>query len=207
VKTGKGKREASPLSLPVICRQLSGSDAIVLGVKSAWSENLIIRDVCHWWNVEVLASFNVSQPDRLNITHWENGLRRPVALEWTRCNYGGARAWLICPGCGRRVAILYGDVAFACRFCRQLAYDSQRDSAWHRSLRRARAVHMKLGGSANLAEPLPQKPKGMHRRTYRRLYAQAEGRERVFLAGTVTMLTTLEKTISKTISRLHGRGQ
>jgi Transposase DDE domain len=30
-------------------------------------------------------------------------------LEWTPCNYGGARPWFLCPmdGCRRRVAVLY----------------------------------------------------------------------------------------------------
>jgi hypothetical protein len=38
-----------------------------------------------------------------------------VLLEWTRCHYGGERAWFRCPviGCGRRVAILYGGAIFA----------------------------------------------------------------------------------------------
>jgi hypothetical protein len=128
---------------------------------------------------------------------WPGGSTYPVRLDWTPCNYGGSRAWFICPArdCGRRVAILYGDGPFACRQCRQLAYDSQQDSGWRRSIRQARAARMKLGGSASLAEPLPAKPKGMHQRTYSRLYIRAAGREQAFLAGTLTMLTTLEQQI------------
>jgi hypothetical protein len=51
----------------------------------------------------------------------------PIVLEWTRCHYGGMRAWFLCPvrGCGRRVAILHGSDIFACRHCHKLAYESQ----------------------------------------------------------------------------------
>jgi hypothetical protein len=44
-------------------------------------------------------------------------------FEWTRCNYGGRRAWLRCPTkeCGRRVAILYAGDTVACRRCHDLA--------------------------------------------------------------------------------------
>ena len=30
-----------------------------------------------------------------------------IFLDWTPCNYGGHRPWLICMGCGRRVAKIY----------------------------------------------------------------------------------------------------
>jgi hypothetical protein len=55
---------------------------------------------------------------------------------------------------------------------------------------------MKLGGSANLTEPMPERPKGMHRRTYRRLYERAVGREQAFLAGTLSMFASFEQKIS-----------
>jgi hypothetical protein len=151
------------------------------------------------WNVEVLAPPKLgAQPDRISLVD-RSGLKHSFSLLWTRCNYGGSRAWLVCPTCRRRVAILYGVFAFACRNCRQLAYDSQQDSGWNRSLRRARTTRMRLGGSSNLAESLPGKPKGMHWRTYRRLYLQAVAHEEMFLGGVMSMLTSLEN------SRLNGR--
>jgi hypothetical protein len=56
---------------------------------------------------------------------------------------------------------------------------------------------MKLGGSANLTEPLPERPKGMHWRTYSRLYIRAAGREQAFLASTFSMLTSIEQQLSR----------
>ena len=103
----------------------------------------------------------------------------PVFLEWTQCNFGGKRAWFICParGCGRRVAILYGGSIFACRYCYQLAYDSQNEAPHSRALGRTQAIRMKLGGSPSLVEDFPPKPKGMHWSTYNRLRLRAEEAE------------------------------
>jgi Zn-finger protein len=100
----------------------------------------------------------------------------PVFLDRTRCNYGGKRLWFLCParGCSRRIAILYGGSIFACRDCHQLAYESQREAPYNRALSRAQAIRMKLGGSPDMTEDFPDKPKGMHWRTYNRLCAAAQ---------------------------------
>ncbi len=98
----------------------------------------------------------------------------------TACHFGGQRPWFVCPVycngryCGRRAAILYGaGELFACRRCYGLSYASQQQTALHRGLGQARKIRMRLGGSADLLEPFPQKPRGMHRRTFLRLRARA----------------------------------
>jgi hypothetical protein len=55
-----------------------------------------------------------------------------------------------------------------------LSYASQQQTALHRGLEQSRKIRMRLGGSADLLEPFPAKPKGMHRRTFQRLRARAE---------------------------------
>jgi hypothetical protein len=105
--------------------------------------------------------------------------RVPISL--TTCHLGGVRPWFLCPVycdsryCGRRAAILYcaGDL-FACRRCYRLLYASQQQTPLHRALEQARKIRTRLGGSADLLEPFPAKPKGMHRRTFQRLRARAE---------------------------------
>jgi hypothetical protein len=102
---------------------------------------------------------------------WED-VRETVALEWTACNFGGERPWFVCPGadCGRRVAVLYGPGRyFLCRQCYDLSYESQREGKANRALRRAQKIRERLGGSTNMTEPFPQKPKGMHHDTYMRM--------------------------------------
>jgi len=41
---------------------------------------------------------------------------------------------------------------------------------------------MRLGGSANLAEPFPKGPRGMHRRTYYRVLARAMAAQERWIA-------------------------
>lgn len=101
----------------------------------------------------------------------------PVFLERTRCHYGGQRVWFLCPArnCGRRVAMLYGGTIFACRHCRGLAYQSQRDSRSSRAIDRAWAIRRKTGDTiGSLFDPLEFRPKGMHHRTFARLSAEYE---------------------------------
>ena len=112
-------------------------------------------------------------------------IKYAVSIEWTPCHYGGQRPWFICSmgGCGQRVAILYGNSIFACRKCHQLAYACQREVSHDRALRRAQNIRKKLGGSANMLEPFPPKPKGMRWYTYWRMTDQHNAFHRVALVG------------------------
>ena len=91
--------------------------------------------------------------------------------------------------CGRRVTKLYGvGRLFACRHCYRLAYASQQESAHQRGLGKSQKIRMRLGGSPNMLEEFPDKPKGMHWRTYerwRRVHDVAEERSTVGLMGFV----------------------
>ena len=99
----------------------------------------------------------------------------PVSLEWTPCYFGGDRGWFLYPrpGCGRRVAVLWGGTKFYCRQCWNLPYQSQNETAWDRALTKAQAIRVRLGGLPGCAYDFPEKPKGMHWRTYYRLRAFA----------------------------------
>jgi hypothetical protein len=152
------------------------------------------RFSCGSWNVSVSFSER-SQPKWVFLSRLDHSPEKfQVWLKWTPCNYGGARPWFLCPmdGCRRRVAILYAGATIACRHCRDLAYSSQQESRRNRTLRRAQAIRRKLGGSANLMEPFPPRPKGMHRRTYRRLFSQSLRREGVFFGDCLGQLHKLQ---------------
>jgi hypothetical protein len=131
--------------------------------------------------------------------HWEN-VQQPVALEWTPCNFGGERPWFICSGvvngvrCGRRVAVLHAAGKwFMCRHCYDLGYESQREDKTHRALRRAQKIRERLGGSANMTEPFPEKPKGMHWGTYERLWREHHEAELEQLASMREWLDRLQR--------------
>ena len=103
-----------------------------------------------------------------------------VTLETTRPNYGGRRWWFRCPATGWRVAKLHlpsGGQIFASRRAYGLAYQSQRERAYDRALTRTQNIRTRLGGSPSLAEPFPEKPKGMWWRTYCRLRGEAQEAE------------------------------
>jgi hypothetical protein len=53
--------------------------------------------------------------------------------------------------------------------CYQLAYESQRERDFERALRRAQTIQERLGGSGCVDDWFPQKPNGMHCRTFSRL--------------------------------------
>lgn len=147
------------------------------------------------------------QPERVVLSYryrsgaageWED-VREAVPLEWTPCNFGGARPWFLCPGagCDRRVAVLYGPGRyFLCRHCYDLRYESQREDGTHRALRRAQGIRERLGGSVNMTEPFPEKPKGMHRRTYDRLWREHHEAEMEQLVGMRAWLDKLGRKIS-----------
>ena len=116
---------------------------------------------------------------RFNDGDWEN-VEEPVTIVRTPCRYGGTRPYFICPGvvngaaCGRRVAKLYGPGRyFLCRYCYRLAYASQSEDTWDRTMRKANKIRMRLGGDPGMTVPFPERPKGMWQRTYDRLYADA----------------------------------
>jgi len=109
-----------------------------------------------------------------------------VAITWTTHHHlphhrPAAYPWFLCPAvasngqpCGR-CALLYAvdRPGFACRICQRLSYTVEQESRSNRILRRARKTRRRLGGNLNLRDPLPARPKGMHRSTYNRLWGKA----------------------------------
>jgi hypothetical protein len=95
-------------------------------------------------------------------------IEQPVYFSWTRPKFGGRRPWFLCPLCIRRVALLYlrGE-SWACRICCDLAYRSELELKGHRGQMMARKIQARLGGDRSGFE-FPDKPPGMHWRTYER---------------------------------------
>ncbi len=134
---------------------------------------------------------------RRNGDPWQD-VRERVQLTYTRCNYGGERPWFLCPECGRRVAILYGPGRlFLCRHCYNLAYESQRENAKDRALRRAQDIRRRLGGSASMFDSFPEKPKGMHWDTYMRLHDRAREAEMTELEWVSQRIARLDRRLTK----------
>ena len=67
------------------------------------------------------------------------------------------------------MVILFGGSIFACRHCHKLAYECQRETDDDRAMRRADTIRRRLGWRAGIANPIGNKPKGMHWHTFERL--------------------------------------
>src|SRR6516165_11552921 len=73
-----------------------------------------------------------------------------------------------------------------------LPTQASRESAHFRGLWKAQKIRMRLGGSANMLEDFPEKPKGMHWRTYerlRRVHDAAQGRSIIGLTDFANRLS------------------
>ena len=96
---------------------------------------------------------------------WEP-IRDRIPLSFTTPNYGGERAWFVCPSCYKRKRVLWGRKYYRCAKCYGMTHDSQYEDRASRLLDRAQKIKVKLGGHASCLELFPPKPKGMHWRTY-----------------------------------------
>jgi hypothetical protein len=80
--------------------------------------------------------------------------------------------------------VLYdGGESFACRRCYGLAYTSQQEAPIYRGLAVAQKIRERLGGSADIFDAFPDKPRGMHWTTYDRLRLAHEAAKERSLAG------------------------
>lgn len=104
---------------------------------------------------------------------WQ-AVREHIPFAFTPQHLGGQRRWFVCLSCRRRCTVLYGGTHYRCRKCWNLAYQSQHEEPHDRALSQAQKLRQRLGGSPFTDEPFPEKPKGMHWRTYEKLKAKGE---------------------------------
>ena len=110
-------------------------------------------------------------------------VERLILFDYTPCHYGGQRTWFICPSsnCQRRVISLHSRWGyFLCRHCCHLNYQSQHEGYVDRQLSKSHAICERLGVKAGESLAFADKPKGMHWKTYNKLYQQAEKSRGVF---------------------------
>jgi hypothetical protein len=166
----------------------------------------------HWTRGgEKMASINLrTEADRLCLAfrvridggEWEN-VEENIDIIRVFCRFGGSRPYFLCPAvlngipCGRRVANLHGlGRYFLCRHCYRLAYASQSEGSWDRALRRSNKIRHRLGGEPGSVKTFPERPKGMWRRTYKRLRDKSIDAETLaneaFIAQTKRLLGSLD---------------
>lgn len=203
---GSGRRQQSGKRTTDDCRALDVRHIQRDGLLAVGSSF-----ISNWMrNGKTVASISVrTETDRviLDYRHQRSGgewqqQNYPVRLEWTPCNYGGRRAWFLCPAndCGRRVAKLYlgGAGIFACRHCYHLAYASQREAAPDLAARRADTLRARLGWPAGILNGNGGKPKGMRWRTFERLTRLHDEVVGVSLAGMMNRVRQMKRRLGGT---------
>ncbi len=121
--------------------------------------------------------------------------RERIPIVWGPWGAVRERPAFLCPACGQRRLHLYlwrGRVA--CRGCAELTYQSRRERARDRALRRAQKLRARLGGDPSLDAPPLERPKRMWRRTYQRRLAALSAAEEQALDGFNDALLKLYKT-------------
>lgn len=158
--------------------------------------------------VDVVSIMVRSEADRLHLAYrvrsgrggrWEE-IEEAVSIVRVPCRFGGSRPFFVCPGvvdgvsCRRRAVKIYGAGRFfLCRHCYGLAYKSQREQPYERVLRRIRKVRAQLGGDGNVLSSFPDRPKGMHRCTYERLWLAATAAEMMMMKNLAMRLGRLTR--------------
>jgi hypothetical protein len=150
------------------------SDYLGLDVRALHRRRLLTAGSSFSWtwsrHGEPVGTIGVRVPHTsiVHLDYCRNGDPRHDAIDISRspCAYGGTRPWFTCPGCRRRVAIVYLGTATGCRQCLRLKYPSQSEDSLDRSWRRTSRIIQKLGRDV---DDFPRRPSGMRRRTYEQL--------------------------------------
>jgi hypothetical protein len=123
---------------------------------------------------------------------WQD-ISEVVPLVDTATRFGGLRQWFQCLTCRRRCRILYGGTYFRCRQCHRLKYETQYESAFARAATRALKIRERLGATGGLDEPFPDKPNGMHWKTYERLVEKEARLQNVWALGISSRFRLFER--------------
>ncbi|RYE70973.1 MAG: hypothetical protein EOO81_06930 [Oxalobacteraceae bacterium] len=167
-RAGYGRRRTEG-STPLDIRKIAKSTWFHPGVHFSWEWTQAGRAVS---SIDIEVEEGAVRLVHRNVRS-DQVICQRLLIERTACHFGGSRPWFKCPGCTRRVAVVYGvGDYFACRVCYELPYESQAENAGDRSWKKAEQLRKRLGWPAGIANPELGRPKGMHMTTYRRIVLQ-----------------------------------
>lgn len=135
----------------------------------------------------------------------QNGFVRTICTQQSKCHFGGSRLWWICPGCGKRCAVLHGaSKDFGCRGCHRLTYASQKERAPDRALRRANRTRRTLGWTPGVMHGIGPKPLGMRWTTFAQLLRTYNADVAKAFSAFPNTASTIETRLQKTVGRITG---
>lgn len=123
-----------------------------------------------------------------------------VFVDRLPCHFGGTRAMMCCPTCGRRCRRLYlSGRRFVCRICTRSKYWTQSVSPDSRMVERVHRIQQRLAPDQDVSnyglEWVPRRPKGMRQRTndawVQRLWTAIEKRDSYLGPLTLRMIERL----------------
>ena len=163
----------------------------------------------HWFHLETPEAFKLYariSDDLLQIAQLrpsETHLYAELRLENHPRHFGGHQNYLLCPHCKKSASILYLVIPkeLGCRTCLKLAYESQYYKHPAPLLVRANKLREKLGGTAGLINPLPDRPKGMHWNTYMETISQIRELESLQISTGYTEMAAARKRLSRLSDR------
>lgn len=142
------------------------------------NKNQIITTTLSWTNNFDMVTGTVGlqvQDEYLMLKYTNTGsdgnkddIEEKVIISKQPCHYGGFRKYLRCPGCRRRVVVLYGGKYFRCRHCYDFCYSSQLERPAFRLSRKAKKLADKIAGEDKDYYGFPWRQTYKHRKKYKR---------------------------------------
>ena len=115
-----------------------------------------------------------------------------IRFLFSECNYGGRRMWFECPNCRRRVGKLFvREERVICLDCGSLTYNTRCKGKGDRAISAMHAIERRLGAAPS--GRLPERPKGMHWRTYEGLAHRHAQHGSVFMGRMNSILGKFRK--------------
>ena len=166
-RTSYGGKPETHDAMPLDIRKLTRKGLLVPGNSLSYKWSVNDQQVA---GISIRVEFNYGLMLSYRVKSTGEVVEQLVQTQTSPCHLGGQRRWFTCPGCNKKVAMLYAPGKyFACRLCGGLAYATQKEGIGDRASRRADKIRKRLGWEAGILNGSGCRPKGMHKSTYQRL--------------------------------------
>ena len=166
-RTSYGGKSETHDAMPLDIRKLTRKGLLVPGNSLSYKWSVNDQQVA---GISIRVEFNYGLMLSYRVKSTGEVVEQLVQTQTSPCHLGGQRRWFTCPGCNKKVAMLYAPGKyFACRLCGGLAYATQKEGIGDRASRRADKIRKRLGWEAGILNGSGCRPKGMHKSTYQQL--------------------------------------
>ena len=166
-RTSYGGKPETHDAMPLDIRKLTRKGLLVPGNSLSYKWSVNDQQVA---GISIRVEFNYGLMLSYRVKSTGEVVEQLVQTQTSPCHLGGQRRWFTCPGCNKKVAMLYAPGKYVvCRLCGGLAYATQKEGIGDRASRRADKLRNRLGWEAGILNGSGCRPKGMHKSTYQRL--------------------------------------